>query len=1282
MNTHEPIAIIGMGCRFPGATGADEFWTLLESNTDAVELVPPDRYDVADWYDPEPATPGRLISRHGGFLADLYGFDAAFFGISPREARTMDPQQRLLLHTVWEAFEDAGVPPSSVRSSGAGVFVGQATADYGDVTRRSATADVRAMAGSRLRAVTSGRISHAFDLRGPSVVLDTACSSSLVAVHAARQSLLTGECDLAVAAGVNAILSPTDAVAYSQGRMLAPDGRCKFGDSSADGFVRSEGVGVILLKRLSDALADGDPVRALLLGSAVTNDGDGSGLLLQPAVPGQAEMLRAAWRSAGVTASQVDYVEAHGTGTTVGDEVELRALSKVVSVGGAPAAPLLVGSVKTNIGHAEAAAGIAGLIKTVLVAEHRTIPASLHLGSPQAQLTESGCPVTVVDRNTPLRPRSGRAVLGVSSFGLTGTNAHAVIGEFVPEPAVSADRATPVPAEDSGPQLLVLSARTPEALRRLALRHAAHLGPGGRGRGQTLRDICRSAAIGRDHHPFRLWAVGDSHDALADVLHALAQGLPTPDGGMLEAGFGGPREVAFVFPGQGSQWAGMGRDLLRTSAAFRSAMTECDAAVHEELGWSVLDLLQDETAEFGDAVEVVQPALWAMEVALAAHWRAMGVTADVVVGHSMGEAAAACVAGALSVRDAAAVICRRSTLMQGLAGRGAMLATELSPQQARELVAQYGDEVCVAVENSPHATVLAGDAGILKEIADELLQREVHCRTVKVNVASHSPVMDEIRDDLSARLAHLEPGAAHTPMFSTVRCAPVEGAELDARYWVDNLREPVRFAASVRRVTEQRNVVFVEVSPHPVLGPAIEDVQRDADVPRTVVSTLVRQQDESGAAARALGRVFALGAAVDWRRWYGDDTTRVRLPLYAWDTEEHRADPEPEPAHLGERRIRLSRLGVGALGTGVTVRGVSLVPPVVYLQAVAETVRDLIGDGPVELRDIRLGQGLPLLADAPGTTLAIRLDEPEGTADPGVFGFRVDALTEGPADPVLCVSGTVRAGDGLPQTGAGPLQVPLDDALTRCAEYVPGAEFYRRAEARGYSVAPELRAVRQMWRREGEAVARLSVPSDTAAVGPLEASAVAMLGAWPHCASADDPTCAYVPLSFERVLLAGVPAGDAWSLARYTPDGDGEGARCDISLTTADGQVLADFQGIALLRSPGRAAAGLPERGAGEVSHPRPPAEQAPRRKSGSVPSPDRRPTPDRLIIHTATVLGTTADRVDPRRSLRDLGLDSLMALQLRRILKQDLGVEIPTSRLLGDESAAAIAAGLEDALA
>ncbi|MEU2711950.1 polyketide synthase [Streptomyces sp. NPDC007205] len=423
-----PVAIVGMACRFPGAESADGLWKVLAANADTVTEVPRERFDIGDWYDPVPLTPGRTVSRHGGFLTEPFGFDAAFFGISPAEAREMDPQARLALHVVWEALESAGIRPSLLAGSRSGVFVGQATAEHAETDPRADEPDVRAMVGSRLRAVTAGRISYALDLRGPSVVLDTACSSSLMAVHAARQSLLTGESDLCIAAGVNIIMSPNDSIAYSQGGMLSPRGRCRFGDAGADGFVRSEGVGAVVLKRLDDALRDGDPVCAVLLGSSVTNDGAASGLLVRPSVEGQAEALRQACADAGIKPSELDYVEAHGTGTHIGDEVELRALAESAGPGRPEDRPLLTGSVKTNLGHSEAAAGIAGLIKTALILRHGVIPASLHVDEPHPLLTRDDFPVRMVTRNQPLDPAGPEALLGVTSLGLSGTNVHLVVG--------------------------------------------------------------------------------------------------------------------------------------------------------------------------------------------------------------------------------------------------------------------------------------------------------------------------------------------------------------------------------------------------------------------------------------------------------------------------------------------------------------------------------------------------------------------------------------------------------------------------------------------------------------------------------------------------------------------------------------------------------------------------------------------------------------------------------------------------------------------------------------
>ncbi|MFJ6721723.1 type I polyketide synthase [Streptomyces sp. NPDC091259] len=1301
MDTVGAIAIVGMGCRFPGAAGIDAFWRLLERGGDAVTAVPGDRFDAEALYAGEDPAPGRLRSRHGGFLDDLFSFDAGFFGISPREALTMDPQQRLLLHVVWEALEDAHIPPSSLAGSATGVFVGQATAEYADTLGSTGSGDIRALAGSGLRAVTSGRLSHALDLRGPSLTLDTACSSSLVAVHTARQSLIAGECELAVAAGVNVILTPRDAIAYSQGEMLSPDGRCKFGDDSADGFVRSEGVGAVLLKRLSDAVADGDTVHALLLGSAVTNDGRGSGLLLQPAVSGQVEMLRAAWRNAGITGAQLDYVEAHGTGTTVGDTVELSALAAALREEDPAVAgrPVLTGSVKSNIGHTEAAAGIAGFIKTTLIARHRTVPASLHVTTPHPLLADDGFPVQVVRGTAPLEPRGERAVLGVSSFGLSGTNAHVVIGEYtaaLPQDGVGDPHAEAEPSvvrTPDGAELLVLTARSPGSLRRLALRYAAHFEPGGDGRPYPLRDLCRAAAAGRDTHPFRLWAVGATHDELARTLRDLAADEPTPDGGIHEAGFAGPRRVAFVFPGQGSQWAGMGRELMGSSTAFRSAIEECDEAVKDELGWSVVELLRD-GGEIPGAVEVAQPALWAVEVALAAHWRAMGVEPDLCLGHSMGEVAAACVAGALSVRDAARVICRRSTLMQRLSGRGAMLATELSADRAREIAAAYGDRVCVAVENSPRATVLAGDVAALAEIGMLLEESGMFSRPVKVDVASHSPAMDELREELPARLYELRPTIPDIELFSTVRCARVRDAGLDGTYWMDNLRLPVRFAESVQQVCKSGEVVFIEVSPHPLLSEALTDCQEAAGVPASVVTSLARRRSEPTAMARALGRAFSLGARVDWRRWYGvlpAGVNRVPLPLYAWDTEELRVRTGPAAPAATEvavkapsdyaRRIRLSRLGSAAYGEGVSVAGRTVVPPVLYLGAVAEAVRDLAGDGRVSLEHVRMrgAVSLPAVGEPHGGRAEVRIAlEPEGGG--AGYRFSVDvnpnpAAGEGWGEAeghgVDRRDGNVRCVTGIARPGGRPGGADLDSALTRCGEYVPATEFYRRAEGRGFTVSPALRMVRQLWCREGEAVARLHTGGRGSGAGgaALEAGLLTMLASWPQYGAPEDRARVYFPVSFESVFFEADPAGEFWSTATFSPVPGGEGARGDVVLSGPDGRVLAEFRGIALVRWEAVGGAITPEDARmGGAARDGGPASPVP----GAAP-PTAGAGQD-VYARIAEVLGSSAERLDRRRSLVDLGLDSLMALQLRRILQVEFGLEVTVGRLLGGESVAALA--------
>ncbi|WP_051843933.1 type I polyketide synthase [Streptomyces sp. NRRL S-813] len=1392
-----PLAVVGMGCRFPGAGGPAQFWENLLANVDSVTTVPVERFDVAADYDPAPGVPGKTASRHGGFVEDAFSFDHAFFGISPAEAKTVDPQQRMLLQVAWEALEHAGIRPSALAGTHAGVFVGQATAEYSEATHTADSPHVRDMVGSRLRAVTAGRLSFALDLLGPSMVLDTACSSSLVAVHAARQSLIAGECDLAIAAGVNFLLSSHDAIAYSQGGMLSPGGHCHFGAKDADGFVRSDGVGVVVLKRLSDAERDGDRILATVLGSAVNNDGRGSGLLLQPAISGQVDMLRTACRAAGITPDLLDYVEAHGTGTAVGDAVELRALAE--ATGRPDSRPLPTGSVKTNIGHAESAAGIAGLIKAILIARHGVIPASLHCRETNPVIAQDGLPISVVTRNTELARTGDRAHIGVSSFGISGTNAHVVVAEYRPDTAapVAPARETAAGAADAGAadagtadagtadagtadagtadagtadagtadagtadvkaadgeQLLVLSARSPRSLTMLAEAYATYLD--GPGRGHALREICAAAALRRDTHPYRLWVRGDRHKTVAARLRSLAAGASPAEGGIAEAGFTAARRTAFVFPGQGSQWLGMGRGLLRTSPAFRTALTECDAAIRAELGWSVIELLT-EAGEFPTDIDKVQPSLWAVGVSLAAALEEAGLSPDVCLGHSMGEIAASCVAGALSLRDAAAVICRRSRLMRRLAGRGVMLAVELSADAARQFLGgrpEFAD-ACVAADNSPSSTVLAGPPHTIAAITEALEQRDVLCRTVRVEVASHSPDMDLISDDLVAALDGLARRPARTDLASSVLAAPLRGDELTPQYWQNNLRQPVRFTETVRLLSAT-DTVFVEVSPHPVLTAAVDETVTDAVGEAAAVATLRRNCDEPVALLEAVGRAFAHGAHVDWLRWYGAMPPVVDLPAYPWDATALRHDsarhtpaatvPAASAPHV--REAPLTEWGVGGWGSGVTVRGVAPVFPSVYLSALLETAHAAAPGERFALAGIELGDAALTLDDVPHTTLRVTVNAPGPS---GARHVRAQARRGADGPWELCAEGRLE-----PLAAAGPRnrRALLDSVLSRRHAHLSAADFYAAAERRGFGIGAEFRTVQHVWRRGGCAVARLRPAAGSTAAG-WESGLLALLATYPARVT-------YVPLAFGSVRAFAELGEEFWALCRVRPAAGGRTAHADVIFLGSDGSVLAEFLNIelralgdrpvdrlfslssasvavsrllpgltvprrrqhtaAISAPPAPLAALAPVAAPAPAVSPNPAVAQYP--APAVTPAPAVPPTPAQVVTPThaqavtpthaqavtpthaqavtpthalavtpvaagtaaprptpttaaealvqrvARVLETPEDQLDRRRPLRDLGLDSLMATQLRAHLRSDWGLELTAGRLLGPES-------------
>ena len=699
MEKSSSVAIVGIGCRFPG--GADtpaQFWSLLRNGVDAIGEIPPDRMDVERYYSAVPATPGRMTSRFGGFLRNIDLFDAAFFEISPREAERMDPQQRLLLETAWEALEDAGQDIRDLDGTRTGVFVGLWLSDF----EARLFADPRAvdfhMTTGSGRYAASGRLSYSLGLRGPSLTLDTACSSSLAAIHLAVRSVRSGESDLAIAGGANVILQPHISIAYSQSRMMAPDGRCKFGDARGDGYVRSEGAGLVVLKRLDRALTDGDRIYAVIRGSAINNDGRSSGSMGTPSRAGQEELLRSAYADAGRSPSDVGYVEAHGTGTRAGDPVELGALGAVLGPGRKFGDKVLVGSVKTNLGHTEGAAGIAGLIKMALALHHGEVPASLHCRELNSAIDWDSSPCEIARQRAPWT--GANRVGGVSAFGIGGTNAHVVM-----EGAPPAFRYA---TADQGPFVLPLSARSPEALRALAAATADLVAAPD----VSLHDICATATLHRTAMTGRAVFAAATQADMIDRLRRFADGETEAAQAYAAAVESRPRRIAFVFPGQGGQWSGMVREMIAHEPTFRSALERADAALRPFVTWSLMAQLSAEPGtkdHLLDRISVIQPVLLAVQLAFAELWRSHGVQPAAVVGHSMGEVGAACLAGVIDLEAAMAIVARRSALMETTAGQGAMAMVETSRTAAEARLAHYGGRISVAVDNSPRSCVISGD---------------------------------------------------------------------------------------------------------------------------------------------------------------------------------------------------------------------------------------------------------------------------------------------------------------------------------------------------------------------------------------------------------------------------------------------------------------------------------------------------------------------------------------------------------------------------------------------
>lgn len=988
MNTKAaiPVAVIGMACRLPGGIDSPQkLWEALLRGEDLVTEVPRDRWDVDEFYDPEPGVPGRSRSKWGAFLDDVGGFDLDFFHVNEREATALDPQHRLLLETSWEAVEHAGLAPDLLRDSRTGVFIGLTHYDYQLVTAGSQAMEERYGYQGNIFSMASGRIAYTLGLRGPALTVDTACSSSLTAVHLACHSLNDGESDMALAGGAFVLLDPRKYVAGTAEGHLSPTGRCRAFDVAADGYVCGEASAVVLLKRLPDALRDDDRILAILRGTAANQDGHTVNIST-PSVDAQTAVFRAALAAAGVDAGSVGMVEAHGPGTPVGDPIEFTSLAEVYGVEG----PCALGSVKTNFGHTQSAAGVLGLIKTILALQHGGVPQNLHFTRLPDELAgiDTNLFVPQVYTGWPTNGHAPRRA-AVSSYGLSGTNVHAIV-EGAPETAVPVRSSTPV--DSAAPQFFALSSTSAEELRRTAGRLAEWVQTD---EDVTLPDLAYTFARRRAHRPVRTAVIACSQPELADALRKVAESeVPYP------AAVGrDDRGPVWVFSGQGSQWAGMGVQLLATEPVFAATVAQAEPLIARESGFSVTDAMS--AAEVVTGIDHIQPTLFTIQVALAATMKSYGASPGAVIGHSLGEVAAAVVAGALTLEDGVRIICRRSRLMSRISGSGAMASVELPAKQVlSELAVAEVRDTVVAVVASPESTVIGGAAKEVRELVAAWEHRDVMAREIAVDVASHSPQVEPILDELANVLADLRPVEPEVPFYSATQFDPREQPVFDNDYWVDNLRQTVRFSGAVLAALEDGYRVFAEMAPHPLLTHAVEQTARSLDMPLAALAAMRREQSSPHGLLEFLADLYGAGAAVDFSVLYPSGRL-IDAPLPTWthrrlwlssDGQQVRTqDGRPVSVHplLGQH-VHLQEepqrhVWQGDVGTRAQpwlddhrIRDVAVLPGAAYCEMALAAARTVLGEA-AEVCDVRFEQALLLTEES--TLDASATVESAGTAD-------------------------------------------------------------------------------------------------------------------------------------------------------------------------------------------------------------------------------------------------------------------------------------------------------------
>ncbi|WP_243644247.1 type I polyketide synthase [Paenibacillus pinisoli] len=1163
----EPIAIIGMGCRFPGgASNPEAFWNILQRGVDGITDVPQDRWSKASYYDPDRSKPGKTNTQWGGFLEQVDRFDASFFGISPREASLMDPQQRLLLEVCWEALENGGQAAERLKGSDTGVFMGGFTLDYKLLQFSESNrhlVDSHTATGAMMT-LLANRISYLFDFRGPSISLDTACSSSLVAVHLACQSLWNGESSMALAGGVNVMLKPDYFIAESKAGMLSPDGRSKAFDSRANGYVRGEGAGIIVLKPLSKAIQDGDPIHAVIRGTGVNQDGHSSGITV-PRGEAQRALMEEVYRRAGVHPADVQYVEAHGTGTPVGDPIEANALGAFLSEGREDGKPCFIGSVKTNIGHTEAAAGVAGLIKAVLCLKHRQIPPHLHLIEANENIRFDELKLQVPQQLTDWPEAHGPRLAGVNSFGFGGTNAHVIVQEAPSLGGIQRQGG----GEEERDMLLPLSARSEEALRTFAMAMSSRLE---RDAGAaSLQDTGYMLARRRDHHGVRAAAVAGTKKEWTELLESIAQrDAVSEQRGLNRDGTAAALPpLAFVFTGMGPQWWAMGRQLLGDEPVFRAAIEKCDRLFAAHAGWSLLDAMTAKEAEsrMGET-EVAQPANFAIQVALAELWQSWGITPEAIVGHSAGEVAAAYIAGAMSLEEAVRVIYHRSRLQQKTTGQGKMAAVGLSLEEAERRLARAEGEVSIAAINSPSAVTLVGEPEALKSLTDKLESEGIFCKYLHVSVPYHSHYMEPLQAELLEVLRDLELTQTAIPLYSTATGRRIEGTELHADYWWRNVREPVCFASAVQDMIRDGYGVFVEIGPHPVLSSSISELLMKLGRTGHTIPSLKRGASERRTVLESLGLLYEFGYEINWDALYPGKKPFVPYPSYPWQRQRYwhesalsEQDRIGVPSHplLGRRlpspfptwEVELDTRRLPFLDDH-RIQNAVVFPGAGYVEMGLAATKELYGEeaGVLHTESIAFKKALFI---GEGETVKLRL-----TVDPEASRFSIFSSRDD-TEWTLHAEGSVRPYYSEEQA------VSLQLLRERCGNEIAREDCYSHFKTMGLQYGVTFQGISQLWQGRSEALARVQVPNSLSAELPdyrvhpavLDVCFQVMAAALPI-----DPQASsvYMPVGVARGHVYRRLSDEMWIHAAISEQ-DASGLLGDIRLMDGEGNLILDIQG-------------------------------------------------------------------------------------------------------------------------